>query len=308
MSALETFVFKQFTTKLNFEVEKEALEGMKRTLKTLEVHKHIFGTESIRKLVGEDAANLPELLTLDLSYNTITRLPKLSFSSTRNVLQIYLRENEIEYIELGAFEGLIRLRQIFLNDNRLKTLPDNLFLDIDQSVGNQSIYVNGNPWVCNCSLLWLSNYMQTGKINRILPPECNGGPLFVEESSCRTQEQNNSVVSNIINVTCERFANSDPSTDYADAVILYLKSSNLKLSFEEKEDLVVVVSYDGTLESSHLFWYNSENYSERWCLEEIKNNTSIDISRPATTYVFCFIPTNESLNQLKVCEPLLRKL
>lgn len=40
---------------------------------------------------------------------------------------LFLNENEISYIQEGAFDGLVSLRFLYLNSNRISKLPKNIF-------------------------------------------------------------------------------------------------------------------------------------------------------------------------------------
>lgn len=70
-------------------------------------------------------AKLKNLMKLDLQQNNVTILHERIFYGAVNLIEIHLNDNQIEAIDDGVLY-LPKLRQIFLQDNRLKTLSVNL--------------------------------------------------------------------------------------------------------------------------------------------------------------------------------------
>lgn len=79
--------------------------------------------------IEDDAfKQLNGLSLLNLRGNKIKIIKKLTFFGLESLRHLDLSFNEIEIIEDDAF-NLTRLTEISLNDNKLKTISDNLFID-----------------------------------------------------------------------------------------------------------------------------------------------------------------------------------
>lgn len=298
---LNCFVFRSPTSTQRIEVEKRAMEGVQDTLQELEMHEYILGVESLQNLVGKEAAELDGVVKLDLSYNTIKVLPNSAFSNVRNSQQIFLMGSKIEFIEQSAFDSLYGLKQIFLNSNMLKTLPDGLFKGI-RSLNEESIYLHDNPWVCDCSLLWLYKYMEDGKVNCQSPPMCNDGTLFVDEKDCEDDDHTSSpapALPKTIKVTCgapTRFR-SNTSDDPSELTVVF---DSLNLLIEELNDQELTLKYNESIAGSYFLWFKMQHSNKPQCTRLLHNNFVINNTIPATTYIFCLIPANESDDEIKV--------
>ncbi|XP_055958190.1 phospholipase A2 inhibitor-like [Patella vulgata] len=69
--------------------------------------------------------NFPRIQYLDLENNTITQLPKLS--CLRELVVLDLRNNQIQVLKAGIFDGLNKLRVIDLSRNRIHTIEMGVF-------------------------------------------------------------------------------------------------------------------------------------------------------------------------------------
>ncbi|CAH0730824.1 unnamed protein product, partial [Brenthis ino] len=66
---------------------------------------------------------LPKLKVLELSRGKLNAIPKRAFKNTPELQMLLLFSNEIEYVDVDAFEGLTQLRNLSLNSNRISVLP-----------------------------------------------------------------------------------------------------------------------------------------------------------------------------------------
>lgn len=80
------------------------------------------------------------LETLDLSRNSIVRLPSGAFSQLPKLRELRLEGNGLNALDDGALSGLPSLQTLSLSDNRLVALPPDLF----SSSGLQELYLQNN--------------------------------------------------------------------------------------------------------------------------------------------------------------------
>ncbi|KAK6177660.1 hypothetical protein SNE40_015717 [Patella caerulea] len=71
--------------------------------------------------------NFPRIQHLDLRHNKITQLPKLS--CVRELVILRLSNNQIQVLRAGIFDGLTKLRQVYLSRNRIHTIEMGVFHD-----------------------------------------------------------------------------------------------------------------------------------------------------------------------------------
>ncbi|XP_050671006.1 leucine-rich repeat-containing G-protein coupled receptor 4-like [Leptidea sinapis] len=122
-------------------------------------------------------SKLTNLTHLYLSGNFIQKIPSLSFQSLFHLKHLHLsRLFELDKIDSRAFVDNINLQKIWMNENlRVHEVPPRLFhgnpklthiymrnnaletLDASHFPIDtlQELEISGNPFVCNCSLLWL---------------------------------------------------------------------------------------------------------------------------------------------------------
>ncbi|NXC44456.1 LRC26 protein, partial [Penelope pileata] len=112
--------------------------------------------------------------TLWLGYNLISVLRARAFPSLPLLLQLSLPHNHLERIHPQALLGLRALQELDLSDNYLSALSPDTFLplaslatlnlgynrleELDAGVPRalpqlQALFLDGNPWVCSCSIL-----------------------------------------------------------------------------------------------------------------------------------------------------------
>ncbi|XP_072474409.1 immunoglobulin superfamily member 10 [Notamacropus eugenii] len=146
-------------------------------------------SNEIRDISDKTFTDLHALQVLKMSYNKIRRLHKDTFHGLRSLTRLHLDHNHLEFINPETFYGLTSLRlvhlegnlltklhpntfvslgyfqifkisfvkYIYLSDNFLTSIPQEMFLYM---TGLESIYLHGNPWVCDCELNWLPDWIQ----------------------------------------------------------------------------------------------------------------------------------------------------
>ncbi|XP_069748155.1 matrix-remodeling-associated protein 5 [Narcine bancroftii] len=162
-------------------VSKELFDGLQR-LELLILHGN-----RIQSLPDNVFKNLKSLQVLKMSYNKLTAITRYTFQGLENLRQLNLAHNKIEFIQPGAFYGMASLTRVHLAGNHLRQLHPNTFvafsvlqhfkfssikhLDLsDNSIHTlpremlnqmwqlESIYLQDNPWSCDCRLEWLLDW------------------------------------------------------------------------------------------------------------------------------------------------------
>uniref|UniRef100_A0A3Q3X4F6 LRRCT domain-containing protein n=1 Tax=Mola mola TaxID=94237 RepID=A0A3Q3X4F6_MOLML len=127
---------------------------------------------------------LVNLLQLDLSQNNLGKLSSDAFNGLNKLLSLNLGRNFIKKLPPTIFSSLTELKQLgelFLNDNKLQSLPDNIFHGLGQLLlidlkCNQlksltgdiflsnavlkTLSLSGNPWDCTCSIRGFAKWIR----------------------------------------------------------------------------------------------------------------------------------------------------
>ncbi|KAG8580984.1 hypothetical protein GDO81_007508 [Engystomops pustulosus] len=136
--------------------------------------------------------DLSSLQVLKMSYNKVKTLHKNTFRGLKSMVRLHMDHNKLEFLSPDSFYGLTSLKlvhlegnelrqlhtdtfvtlrfiQIFktssiklinLSDNRLSSLPKEMFLYLNELEG---LYLHGNPWSCDCNLQWLTELGEESK-------------------------------------------------------------------------------------------------------------------------------------------------
>lgn len=100
-------------------------------------------------------SGLTNLQYLDMSSNNITsNITKTMFAGLTNLKSLVMYLNNVSYIEPSSFSSFKNVTEIWLADNELKTLNPTVF-DVKMMPHLSEVYIDGNPWYCDCHLKWL---------------------------------------------------------------------------------------------------------------------------------------------------------
>ncbi|CAI6373924.1 unnamed protein product [Macrosiphum euphorbiae] len=107
--------------------------------------------------VPEEGPILPPQLSglknLDISKCNLSNLPADAFTTTPNIRQLFLNDNKLKSDEersMKFLESLTGLEQLDLSFNNITAIKPNTFLYNHQLM---SLRLVGNPWKCNCYVL-----------------------------------------------------------------------------------------------------------------------------------------------------------
>uniref|UniRef100_A0A673CFZ9 Slit homolog 2 (Drosophila) n=1 Tax=Sphaeramia orbicularis TaxID=375764 RepID=A0A673CFZ9_9TELE len=124
-----------------------------------------------------------KLRRIDLSNNQISELAADAFQGLRSLNSLVLYGNKITEISKGLFEGLFSLQLLNANkiaclrvdafqdlhnlnllslyDNKLQTIAKGTFSSLRAI---QTLHLAQNPFICDCHLKWLADYLQDNPI------------------------------------------------------------------------------------------------------------------------------------------------
>ncbi|XP_077992142.1 slit homolog 2 protein-like [Glandiceps talaboti] len=134
----------------------------------------------ITKIGSRSFAAYKKLRRIDLSNNLISELAYDAFSGLKSLASLVLYGNKITELPPGLFKGLTSLQLLLLNANKISCLRTDTFKDLTllnllslydnniQSIANttlssltsiQTLHLAKNPFICDCNLKWLSEYI-----------------------------------------------------------------------------------------------------------------------------------------------------
>lgn len=100
------------------------------------------------------------LATLNLQKNAIKSLAPRALSGLWNLHDLNLSFNLISYIDQTALPKPSQLMVLLLNDNRLQFLEEDTF-SMQSFSDLRDLALEDNPFYCNCSLVWLKNFLNS---------------------------------------------------------------------------------------------------------------------------------------------------
>ncbi|KAM4022106.1 leucine-rich repeat and transmembrane domain-containing protein 1 [Anomaloglossus baeobatrachus] len=149
---------------------------------------HLQGNQ-IRIINHTSFINVLGLRILDLSNNSISRVPPYTFHYLRFLQVLNLTNNFIHYLEGQVFVPLVALKELDLSFNNISILPETLgnstrnltFLGLKNNhlqtvdrmiletfINLKMLLIKSNPWQCSCPVLglklWLENFLYKGGV------------------------------------------------------------------------------------------------------------------------------------------------
>ncbi|KAM3862079.1 leucine-rich repeat-containing protein 3-like [Diretmus argenteus] len=127
--------------------------------------------------MSRNLEKIPSDLPLDtvvllLASNHITKIPNQAFKELHRLQELDLSNNDIETVDVGAFQGVAdSLRILDLSNNRIQSVPKEAFAHL-----RAKISLSNNPWHCECTLQEVLRELRLD-------------PVTVNEVSCHTAVQ-----------------------------------------------------------------------------------------------------------------------
>ncbi|CAG9760686.1 unnamed protein product [Ceutorhynchus assimilis] len=327
ISALEIY-YDSMSDGLN--IEQDVLGQASSKVTSIALKYCLTNGEALKNLTGRGSL-LTTLQILDLSYNSISKLPKQAFLKAPSLQILYLVSSGINEIELGAFDGLNEIIQLYINNNHLKTLSDGMFNDL---IGLRSMFISGNPWNCNCDLQWLKEYLSIMPAIDYKRCDTDSGWVSFDEvdfcpskmsttstssitsttttstevttstetslSSASTQTSKNDDSFLYERIWCRNLLMYSPEiSDSTKNVIWYeslFKRRNIIYTFSELEATATYLLNISSIveEKEYLIWTDVKNRSNYGCVFNISQSILLDLQYEKT-YTIC-LASNDTLD------------
>ncbi|XP_073430761.1 slit homolog 2 protein isoform X1 [Dendrobates tinctorius] len=120
-----------------------------------------LSNNQISEIAPDAFQGLRSLNSLVLYGNKITELPQRVFEGLFSLQLLLLNANKINCLRVGAFQDLHNLNLLSLYDNKLQTIAKGTFTPLRAI---QTLHLAQNPFICDCHLKWLADYLHTNPI------------------------------------------------------------------------------------------------------------------------------------------------
>ena len=198
-------VLDQGTQVLNFNSNNLQIlsENMFSEAGLLNLQKVYLSQCQIRQIDTKAFAGLINLVTLDLSHNEMTTIPSHAFHSISELQELNLAGNQIQQILSNAFMSVPNLNTIILSENKINSIDNKAFkqlsnlkllkLDSNQIAllrsrvvfplrSLEGLELDQNPWICDCNLRPLIQWMKRYKVPYWKSPICQKPPRLKNKS------------------------------------------------------------------------------------------------------------------------------
>ncbi len=159
---------------------------------------------------------LTALTSITLNHNRLTTVKAAWFKNMNTLTHVYLccqdGSPKITSIETGAFQDLVNLAVVYLQENQIKELPFSIF-DANNLPTSLDFYVYSNLLNCTCTVCWLKSqqYASSPWIEMSGSPTCTYGPVTGGWTSfnlnmlgcyqtCAASEMNISLIENAVSL------------------------------------------------------------------------------------------------------------
>ncbi|NXY27162.1 TLR7 protein, partial [Atrichornis clamosus] len=107
----------------------------------------------LKSFIWGNLPSLKKLVTLDLSNNLLTTVPRELSNCSSSLQELMLRNNRIQRLTKHFLRGAFKLRYLDLSSNKIEIIkrssfPENVINNL------KMLLLHGNPFKCNCEAVW----------------------------------------------------------------------------------------------------------------------------------------------------------
>ncbi|XP_036883594.1 matrix-remodeling-associated protein 5 [Sturnira hondurensis] len=141
-------------------------DGALRDLGSLQVFK--FSYNKLRVVTAQTLQGLHSLVRLHADHNELEFIHPRAFQGLTSLRLLHLEGNRLHRLHPGTFATfsflghflLSSIRHLYLAENRIPSLPDGMLQNMPLL---ENLYLQGNPWACDCTLRWLAQWQAKSK-------------------------------------------------------------------------------------------------------------------------------------------------
>uniref|UniRef100_A0A8C5T6R2 TIR domain-containing protein n=1 Tax=Malurus cyaneus samueli TaxID=2593467 RepID=A0A8C5T6R2_9PASS len=133
-------------------------EDMPPSLKILNLTNNL-----LKSFIWGNLPSLRNLVTLDLSNNLLTTVPRELSKYTLSLQELMLRNNRIQCLTQHFLRGAFQLRYLDLSSNKIEIIKKSSFPE--NVINNlKMLLLHGNPFKCNCEAVWFVRWINQTQV------------------------------------------------------------------------------------------------------------------------------------------------
>lgn len=145
---------------------------------------HYFLLFKVKTIEDYAFYGLANLTILDMMQCQVSSpLTNHTFVGLSSLKEVYLDLNHVGRIDAGALRPMPSLEELWMSDNNLTTLAPEV-LDTAHLTRLNEVYLDGNPWRCDCHIRWLREAIDNAKYTVEAPGlmKCAAPPNLANKS------------------------------------------------------------------------------------------------------------------------------
>lgn len=296
------------------------LEEVAGSLTNLELCQAIDDREVLKNITG--AGELFRLKLLSLYGNVVSRIDEELFSGVPRIESLYLHDSNIETVSRDVLKPMSSsILLLTLNRNKITSLPEGLLDSAISSTKRFHVYVQDNPWHCDCNLKWMQDFVKD-HTSMIDNPTCNtpstnaGKSFAVASFSCNESPITSTILNTLPGSNTSTLSQISTTTttnkfirvncNVTDTYVLQTYNSRKLRSTDaqfyprfpnfyvsEILDRSVMVNLPNLAEGVTLLWFDNNNvYSSVRCAKNTRRSYLVQDIDPQTAYTICLLDDN----------------
>ena len=319
---------------INF-AESNLLQNSAGSLQVLELRKSILNANVLKNITGQNPLSKIEIFSIE--ENSLTILSSDLFKGVPEVRSIYADRSGVKEVMVDAFLPIANsIKQLFMRSNSITTLRSEVLETILKRNSTFSLYINDNPWHCDCSMKWLQSLMEKRPDVVKSDPVCrsptdNAGIPFTKVNFCNGSEESSSTAistttendSNgsdpvkVVNITCDTLF---PWLDekYSHQLLMNAEYQFTKLSNFVVRELangsILINATKAKLGFTLIWFFNEDSLnfgnlkSNLKCVKSFRNSLLLKGFKPGTSYTVCLLESEEVKPSPLNCVALITNL